>query len=109
MYNSILIAKDIRLTFKLRASEIYVSNEGEVTLVVAQLGPHAPCPELSVEYLESICCDFYYGGKPHRNSIADILLLNRLLSSCDYGDFYDSLRYNLENHNLTIISSEIFQ
>lgn len=108
MYNSILIAKNIPLTFKLTASEIYVSNDGEVTLVVKQLGPNAPCPDLTVEFLESLCRDFYYGGKMHRNAIADILLLNRLLSSYEYGDFYDSLRYNLDSQNITIISSEIF-
>lgn len=107
--DSILIAKNVQLTFKLTAKEVYVSCNGDITLIVKQLGPCAPCPDLTVEYLESLCRDFYYGGKPHRHAIADILLLNGLLSSFCYGDFYDSLRDNLENNSITVISSEIFQ
>lgn len=109
MIDSILISRNTRLTFKLTAKEIYISNEGDVTITTEQIGPNAPCPNLSLEYLESLCCDFYYGGKPRPHAIADILLLNRLLSTKDYGDFYDRLNYNLDNNNLTIISSQIFR
>ena len=107
--DSILIAKNIQLTFKLVAKEIYVSNSGEITLITDQIGPNAPCPKLTVGYLESLCSKFYYGGKPRKHAIADILLLNSLLSSKDYGGFYENLRYNLENQNYTIISSIFFR
>ena len=109
MSDSILIAKNIRLTFKLTAKEIYVSNEGDVTIFTSQIGPYAPLPKLSCEYLESLCRDFYYGGNQHRHAIADMLLLNRLLSRNDYGDFYENLSYNLEHNYVTIIASEIFR
>lgn len=107
--DSVLISRNIQLTFKLLAKEIYVSKSGELTLIVNQIGPYAPCPDLTVEYLEFLCSKFYYGGKPHKHAIADILLLNSLLRAYDYGDFYDSLRYNLEHRNVTIISSVIFR
>ena len=107
--DSVLIARNVRLTFKFTAKEIYVSSLGEVTIISSQIGPNAPCPTLNVDFLESLCCDFYYGGKPHNHAIADILLLNRLLKSSEYGDFYDSLQENLDSQTLTIVSSEIFQ
>ena len=105
----VLIAKNVQLTFRLTALELYVSSDGAVIIVSSQIGPNVQCPPLSVDYLESLCRDFYYGGKPHPNAIADILLLNRLLPKYEYGDFYDCLTYNLDNENITIISSEIFQ
>ncbi len=107
--DSVLIAKNVQLTFKLTAKEIYVSNSGEITIITTQIGPNAPCPKLTVGYLESLCSEFYYGGKPRKHAIADILLLNSLLSSKAYGDFYECLRYNLDHQNLTIISSKIFR
>lgn len=107
--NCVLISKNVQLTFKLTAKEIYISNEGKVIIVTSQIGPNASCPRLSVEYLESLCRDFYYGGKPHAHAIADILLLNRLLSRNAYGDFYEYLSYNLEKQNITFICSELFQ
>lgn len=107
--DSIIIAKNVPLTFKLTAKEIWVSNNGDVTIVTSQIGPNVTCPALTAEYLDSLCCDFYFGGKRHQNAIADILLLNRLLSRYEYGDFYDSLRYNLKSKTLTIITSEYFR
>ncbi len=107
--NCVLISKNVQLTFKLTALGIYISNEGEVIIVASQIGPDAPCPHLTVEYLESLCRDFYYGGKPHAHAIADVLLLNRLLSKNVYGDFYDCLYYNLGHQNITLICSELFQ
>jgi hypothetical protein len=107
--DAIIIARNVQLTFKLKAKEIWVSPAGEVIIVASQLGPNAPCPSLSVEYLEALCCDFYYGGKRRANSIANILLLNRLLHTYEYGDFYDSLQNNLDSQNITIVVSEIFR
>ena len=105
----VLIAKNVQLTFRLTALELYVSSDGAVIIISSQIGPNVTCPKLTVEYLESLCRSFYYGGQQHQNAIADILLLNRLLRKYEYGDFYDCLSYNLENGNITIISSEIFQ
>lgn len=109
MYDSILVARNVQLTFRLKAKEIYISPDGSVTIIASQIGPHAPCPSLSVEYLESLCCSFYYGGKFHKYAIADIMLLNHMLRRYEYGGFYDALRYNLESQTMTIISSEIFR
>ena len=109
MSDAIIIARNVRLTFKLTAKEIWVSPDGEITIITSQLGPNAPVPPLNVEFLETLCCNFYYGGHPHPNAIADILLLNGLLKRYEYGDFYDNLRENLESQTMTIIVSDIFQ
>lgn len=105
---SILIARNIRLTYKLTAKEIYVNPEGEITIIASQYGPNAPVPELTVEFLESLCSRFYYGGYNHKNAIADIMLLNSVLRGWQYDSFYDSLRSNLSDHKLTVITSELF-
>lgn len=107
--NPVLIAKNIRLTYKLTAKEIYVSPDGEVLILTSQFGPNAPMPELTVEYLESLCSRMYYGGHAHQNAIADIMLLNSVLTAKHYGDFYTSLRNNLSRQKITVISSELFQ
>ena len=86
--DSVLISKNIQLTYKLTAIEIYISRSGDITLIVSQIGPYAPCPKLSVDYLEALCCSFYFGGHPRRYAIADILLLNGLLRKYEYSDFY---------------------
>ena len=108
MNKTILISKNVRLTFKLTATAIYVSPIGEVFVTTSQYSPNAPFPELTVEYLESLCSKFYYGGYTHQNAIADILLLNGLLTTGHYDDFYDSLRQNLEEQKITVISSELY-
>jgi hypothetical protein len=107
MFNSILISKNIQLTFKLIAKAIYVSPSGEITIVAKQYGPHTKLPQLTVEYLESLCSKFYYGGYSHPHAIADIMLLNGYLQTRYYGDFYANLRSNLEEQRVTIISSEL--
>lgn len=106
---SVLIARNIRLTFKLLAKEIYVSSDGSVTIVAEQFGPRAEMPELSVDYLDAICSKHYYGGYLHQDAIADIMLLNSVLSLKEYGDFYSALAENLKNGNVTVISSALFQ
>ena len=107
--NSVLIAKDTRLTFKLLANAIYVSPDGEVTIVAEQFGPNAEVPELTVDYLDAICSRFYYGGYTHQDAIADIMLLNSVLSLRDYDDFYSALENNLKSGKITIISSVLFR
>lgn len=106
---SVLIGRDIRLTFKLLAKAIYVSADGSVTIVLEQFGPKADFPELSVDYLDAVCSQFYYGGYLHQDAIADIMLLNSVLSLKEYDDFYSALESNLRSGNITIISSPLFQ
>ena len=109
MNNSILISRNVRLTYKLTAKAIYVSNRGEVTIVLERFGPKiTEIPELSVDYLDALCSKFYYGGYTHANAIADILLLNSAISTAFYDDFYESLHNNLMKQRITIISSELF-
>lgn len=106
--DSVLVSKNIRLTYKLTAKAIYVSPSGEVTLIVKQFGPNAPVPSLTVEYLESLCSQFYFGGYNHQNAIADIMLLNSVLRKRQYDGFYSALKENLTNNRMTIIASDLF-
>lgn len=108
IYDSVLIGKNIRLSYKLTAKEIYVSPDGEVTIITSQYGPNVPMPQLTVEYLESICSRMYYGGYNHKNAIADIMLLNSVLRRRQYDDFYAALQDNLEENKMTIIASPLF-
>ena len=107
MGDTILISKNVRLTFALTASAVYVSNRGELILHVIQFGPKLKLPQLSVEYLEALCSKFYYGGYAHKNAIADIMLLNGYIRAIHYDDFYEALRNNLEEQRVTVISSEL--
>ena len=100
--NSVLIARNVPITFKTVAHAIYVSNDGKVTLVLNRPAKKIPC--FSVDYLEHLCCKFYFDGKPRRTAIADMLLLNGLIHTYEYDDFYESLSHNVENCNITIIS-----
>jgi len=106
---SVLIARNVRLTFKLVAKEVYVSGDGSVTVVAQQFGPNADFPDLTADYLDAICSKFYYGGYLHQDAIADVMLLNGVLSLGDYGDFYSALNSKLESGNITVISSVLFQ
>ena len=106
MSRTILIAKNVRLTYRLTATAIYISATGEICIHIESFGPNVKIPQLSVEYLDSLCSSFYYGGYTHKTAIADIMLLNGYLSSVDYESFYDSLRRNLEAQRMTIISTE---
>ena len=106
--DSVLVTKNVPLTTRLTAREIWVSKDGEITLFVSQFGPDQPIPRFTVEYLESLCMDFYYGGHVHLNAIADIMLLNGVLPHSRYEKFYQALRYNAEHGNLTIIRSSLF-
>ena len=105
---AVLIGKNIRLSYKLTAKAIYVSPDGEVTIFTSQFGPNAPIPHLTVEYLESLCSQLYYGGHNHKNAIADIMLLNSVLRKRQYDDFYASLQDNLAENKMTIIASVLF-
>ena len=107
--SSVLISKNVRLTSKILAKEIYVSADGSVTIIVEQFCPRAEFPALSVDYLDAICSKYYYGGYMHQDAIADVMLLNSVLSLKDYGDFYATLAENLKLGRLTIISSILFQ
>ena len=107
-YDSVLIGKNVRLTYQLTAKAIYVSPTGEVTIFTSQYNPDAKIPPLTVEYLESICSRLYYGGYNHKNAIADIMLLNSVLRKRQYDDFYSSLKDNLEENKMTIIASPLF-
>ena len=107
MNNSIIIAKDVPLTFRLRAREIWVSSAGEVMIIASQYGPKQPVPILQAGYLESLCTSFYFGGKTRQNSIADILLLNGFLARDQYDDFYSDLCYNLSSGNITVVYSAL--
>ena len=108
MNNCILISKNVRLTFNLIAKSIYVTTQGDVIIVAKKYTPNATIPLLTVEYLESLCSKFYYGGYSHQNAIADIMLLNNYLTTSHYGDFYYALHNNLEKQRVTVISSEPF-
>lgn len=105
--NEILIAKNIPLTARLTAKEIWVSASGSVTLIAAQFGPNQPIPKLSVEYIDSLCSRFYYGAYAHKNAIADILLLNGFLTRSRYDTFYYALQQNLERGNILIVYSPL--
>ena len=109
MNNAILVSENVRLTFSLTATKIYVSSDGEVYLSLQSYNPKIKIPPLTVEYLESLCSKFYYGGYEHPTAIADIMLLNGFLSTRDYGDFYYLLRHNMLEQRLTIISAELCQ
>lgn len=107
--NSVLIAKNVPLTFRLRAREIWVSADGEVTVFASQFGPQQAMPRLTAEYLESLCAKFYFGGNARQNAIADIMLLNGILTRSQYDSFYYNLSNNLNKGNLTVIYSPLFQ
>ena len=106
--NSVVIARNIPLTARLKATEIWVSSDAEITIYTTQFGPSQPIPDLSLEYLESICRKFYYGGKAHQNAIADILLLNGFLMRPQYDEFYYNLLKTINNGEYTVISSPLF-
>ena len=108
MNDAVLIGKNIPLTYKLTAKEIYISPNGEVTIIAQKFGPRTIIPNLSVEYLESICSRFYFGGYDHQNAIADIMLLNSVLRKANYDDFYYNLKENVRNHKITVIFSQLF-
>lgn len=108
MNDSIIIARNTRLTSKIVARQIHVSTGGELTIIASQYGPDATLPELTIEYLEALCSKFYYGGYYHKNAIADIMLLNGYLRLCQYDDFYSDLQRNLKEQRVTIIYSELF-
>ena len=108
IYNSILIGKNIQLTYQLIAKSIYISPDGEITIYTKQYDPEARLPHLTVEYLESICSKLYYGNCTHKNAIADIMLLNSVLRRRQYDDFYATLQENLEENKMTIIASPLF-
>ena len=108
MNDCILISRNVRLTYKLIAKAIYVSRHGETIIVANHYTPNSKIPEITVDYLESLCSKFYYGGYSHKNAIADIMLLNNLISTSRYGEFYDALRNNLEQQRVTVIYSELF-
>lgn len=107
--NSIIIAKNVPLTTRLKAKEIWVSGTGEVTIFTAQFGPAQPIPKLNVTYLESLCSKFYFGGIARQNSIADMLMLNGILARSQYDDFYYCLSRTLNRGELTIIASILFR
>lgn len=109
MNKSIIIAKNVPLTARLRAQEIWVSNLGEVTIISSQFGPNITIPDLTAEYLESLCAKFYFNSYTRQNAIADIMLLNGFLTRSQYGELYFNLRDNLQKRNLTIITSSLFQ
>ena len=109
MTDSVLIAKNVHLTARLTAAEIWVNSDGEVGIVASQFGPNAPVPDLDAEYLDSLCSKFYYGGYTHQNAIADIMLLNGILRRSQYDEFYESLSNNLRYRRITIIASKLFQ
>ena len=108
MSKTILISKNVRLTFALTAKAIYVSNKGELFLSLVHFGPEIKIPQLTVEYLEALCSKFYYGGYAHPYAIADIMLLNGYIRAVHYGDFYNALRKNLEEQRVTVVSTELF-
>jgi len=107
--STVLIARDIQLTYKLRAKSIYVDSDGSVAIVMEHFGPKTQIPELTVDYLDALCSKFYYGGYTHQDAIADIMLLNSVLTRGDYGNFYSALESNLRAGNVSVISSPIFQ
>ena len=109
MNNYITIAKNVPLTFRLRAQYIMIDGNGEIIIVVSQFGPDQQIPKLTIDYLENLCCDFYFGGKYRPNAIADILMLNNIIGLADYNDFYSALQKNTAEGNITIIHSELFQ
>jgi len=102
--DTVLVAKDIRLTFRTVAKSIYVSSHGEVTIVLERFGPEEPLPDITADYLDAICSRFYYGGYTHQDAIADILLLNGVLSHRDYDEFYSALKSNLCDGKITVIA-----
>ena len=102
--NEFLIAKNTRLTCRTVAKSIYVSPNGEVTFVIDRVGIEEPLPEISAEYLDALCSRFYYGGYTHQDAIADILLLNGVLSLKDYDSFYSALKSNLRDGKITVIA-----
>ena len=105
MNNTVLISKNVRLTYKLTAEEIFVSNDGSVTMLIENYGPNISIPDLSLDYLEALCSRFYFGGEGHRAAIADIMLLNGVLVSIlQYEDFYFKLGESLRNRRYIIIT-----
>jgi len=107
MSSTILISRNVRLTFALTAEEIHVTNTGELIIYAVQFGPNAEVPQLTVGYLESLCSQFYFGDYGHPHAIADILLLNGFLRANRYADFYSALQSNLEKNRATVISTEL--
>ena len=109
MNNSILIAKNVPLEARLRAKEIWVDTDGNVTIVVKHFGPEQKIPYMSLEYFDSLCSRFYYSNYTHANAIADIMLLNGMLTRNQYDEFYSNLRNTLETNHFTVVHSELFQ
>lgn len=102
-----VVARNERLTYDVEASIIYVSPDGEVVIVADSFNPYAIIPDLSADYLDALCSHFYYGGYEHQDAIADILLLNGVLTRDSYDDFYASLRDRLSRGEVIVISGEL--
>ena len=102
----VLISRDCVFPSGLRAAAVYVSTQGDVTIVAHEYSPKTGIPDLNAECLEAICSRFYYGGRNHRDAIADIMLLNGLIRRSEYDEFYAALNKNMQKRRLTIISSQ---
>lgn len=109
MNKPILIAKNVQLTSRLKAKEIWVDSSANITIIADQFGPYQEMPYMSLDYFDSLCSRFYYSNYTHKHAIADILLLNGLISKHQYEDFYDNLRDTLEASRFTMVYSELFQ
>ena len=109
MSKPIVIAKNVPLTTRLTALEILITNTAEITIITSQFGPDQNIPQLSTGYLEHLCTEDYFGGIARQHSIADILMLNGLLTRSQYDDFYYILDRTLSRGEFTIISSELFR
>lgn len=105
----VIIAKNVPLTARLKAKEIWVDSSANLTIVADQFGPEQAIPYMCVEYLEALCSKFYYNNYTHQNAIADIMLLNGILTRSDYEEFYDMLRESVESERYTVIWAELPQ
>lgn len=105
----VLFSKDHVFPSGLSAIAVYVSACGEVTIVTKGYSPKIGVPVLDTRYLEAMCSRFYYGGRDHRDAIADVMLLNGFLRRSEYDSFYAALNDNMMNRRLTIVSSQMCQ
>lgn len=104
----ILIARNIPLSARLTALEIWVSPRGDITIYSAQYG-YSQIPKLTTDYLDSLCSKHYYGTYTHRHAIADVMLLEGILSKDQYSDLYLNIDQAIRGGGVTVVASLLFR
>ena len=103
MLKCIKICDDVRLSYKLEATGIYIYEDGSITITATNIPIGTKIPRLTVEWLETTCLRTTYRECGQAFGISDVMAREGLITFAQTNELYENIEKHLSDITLITI------